>query len=106
MAVFDGYPVSRGHMLIIPKSHRTTFFDMTLEEKVDVLHCIDKCKEMLDDMYHPSGYNIGVNVGSDGGQSVMHAHVHVIPRYHGDVPNPLGGVRGVIPNKQQYGEIS
>ena len=63
---------------------------------------LDRVKELLDERYHPDGYNIGVNVGEAAGQTVMHLHIHVIPRYKGDVRDPRGGVRGVIPEKQGY----
>ena len=99
---FDKYPVTEGHMLIVPKRHVATFFDATEEEKAEILKVIDVAKSMLDNRYSPDGYNIGINVGETAGQTVMHLHVHLIPRYKGDVEEPRGGVRGVIPNKQKY----
>lgn len=101
-AYFDEFPVSKGHILIITKRHVPTFFDTTREEQMAMLELLDKCKKYLDNKYNPSGYNIGLNCGSDAGQSVMHVHMHLIPRYSGDVDNPRGGVRGVIPNKKNY----
>ncbi len=102
IALTDGFPVSKGHTLIVPKRHVASFFDLTKDEFVALQEMISRVKECLDSQYRPDGYNIGVNVGEAGGQSVFHMHVHVIPRYQGDVANPRGGVRGVIPNKQNY----
>lgn len=102
IAFFDGYPVSEGHTLIIPKRHVESYFSLTYAEKEEIDELMKLCKSILDDRYHPNGYNIGINVGEAAGQSVMHCHVHLIPRYSGDVENPRGGVRGVIPSKQKY----
>lgn len=102
IAFFDGYPVSQGHVLIIPRRHVASFFDLAENEQLDMLMLAKRVKGIIDEMYHPDGYNIGVNVGEAAGQSVFHVHMHVIPRYKGDVPNPRGGVRGVIPSKQSY----
>ena len=99
---FDDYPVSRGHMEFVTKRCVPTFFDTTIEEKIAIFELIDQAKKMLDEKYHPDGYNIGINCGESAGQSVMHIHVHLIPRYKGDIENPRGGVRGVIPKKQNY----
>ena len=79
-----------------------TFFDITLDEKIALFDLIDKAKTLIDNLYRPDGYNIGVNCGAQARQTVMHVHVHLIPRFKGDVENPLGGVRGVIPNKKEY----
>jgi diadenosine tetraphosphate (Ap4A) HIT family hydrolase len=102
LAFFDGFPVSPGHALIIPRRHVASFFDLTKEEKQDLLSLMDNVKRIIDERYNPDGYNIGVNVCEAAGQSVLHVHMHLIPRYKGDVPNPRGGVRGVIPAKQNY----
>lgn len=102
IAFFDGFPVSPGHTLIIPRRHVASFFDLTEEERQDLLSLLDRVKGIVDEKYHPDGYNIGVNVGAAAGQSVFHVHMHLIPRYVGDVQNPKGGVRGVIPAKQKY----
>lgn len=102
LAFFDGFPVSPGHALIIPRRHVASFFNLTFEEKQDLLRLADEVKRIIDEKYHPDGYNIGINVGEAAGQSVFHVHMHVIPRFKGDVPNPKGGVRGVIPDKQKY----
>ena len=101
-AFFDGFPVSPGHALIIPKRHVASFFDLSKEEQQDLLNLADWVKRIVEERYHPDGYNIGINVGEAAGQSIFHVHMHLIPRYKGDVPNPRGGVRGVIPAKQNY----
>ena len=101
-ARYDKFPVSQGHCLIIPKRHVETWFDMTKEEQIEALDLIDKVKAILDEKYSPDGYNIGMNCGEAAGQTIPHAHIHVIPRYKGDMNNPRGGVRGVIPDKQSY----
>lgn len=98
----DKFPVSLGHSLVIPKRHVSTWFDMTEEEQHEAIRLIDQIKDCLDKEYEPDGYNIGINCGDAAGQSVPHAHIHVIPRYKGDMDDPKGGVRGVIPGKQKY----
>jgi len=100
--IFDRYPVSRGHALIIPKAHRETYFDATQDELHAMHQAIHVMKAKLDKMYQPSGYNIGINNGEAAGQTIFHLHVHLIPRYEGDMHDPRGGVRGVIPEKQKY----
>ena len=102
IAFFDGFPVSPGHALIIPRRHVASFFDLTKDEQQDMLKLADSVKRIVDEKYHPDGYNVGVNVGEAAGQSIFHVHMHLIPRYKGDVSNPRGGVRGVIPSKQSY----
>ena len=102
VAFYDGFPVSPGHALIIPKRHVASFFDLSKEEQQDLLNLADMVKRIVEERYHPDGYNIGLNVGEAAGQSIFHVHMHLIPRYQGDVPNPRGGVRGVIPSKQNY----
>ena len=101
-AKFDKYPVSPGHMLIISKRHFADFFAATPEERLSLCQLLDEAKQILDENYHPDGYNIGINSGEYAGQSIMHLHVHLIPRYRGDIPVPKGGVRGVIPEKRIY----
>ena len=101
-ARYDKYPVNPGHLLVVPFRHFANYFDSTAAEKRALLSLLDKAKKTLDKDRSPGGYNIGVNVGEVAGQTVMHVHIHLIPRYHGDVANPRGGVRGVIPAKQSY----
>lgn len=102
IAFFDSYPVSPGHALIIPKRHVASYFDLTHEECQAMEQMLFIVKQKLDERFHPDGYNIGINVGEYAGQSIFHCHMHLIPRYKGDVENPKGGVRGVIPSKQKY----
>jgi ATP adenylyltransferase len=102
IAVFDKHPVSPGHVLIIPRRHATTVFDLTDEEYADCFRLARDVRPILEEKFKPDGYNIGANCGEAGGQSVWHAHIHVIPRYEGDVPHPKGGVRNVIPLKAKY----
>ena len=98
----DRYPVSPGHLLVIPIRHVESFFDMTEEEQVATLEAVRGAKLALDADLQPDGFNIGMNVGVAAGQTVMHAHVHVIPRLHGDVPDPRGGIRHCIPGRGRY----
>lgn len=102
VAFYDGYPVSPGHALIIPKRHVASYFDLTNHEREAMNIMLQFVKQKIDERFHPDGYNIGINVNEAAGQSVFHVHMHIIPRYKGDVPNPKGGVRGVIPGKQSY----
>lgn len=102
VAFYDGFPVSPGHALIIPKRHVASYFDLTSQEREDMTQMMLDVKQKLDERFHPDGFNIGINVGEDAGQSIFHCHMHLIPRYKGDVANPKGGVRGVIPSKQKY----
>ena len=101
-AIFDGFPVNPGHVLVIPKRHVANYFELTSAEVLAINGLLNKMKAEVEAKFHPDGYNIGVNVGADAGQSIFHVHVHLIPRYKGDVKNPRGGVRGVIPAKQSY----
>jgi len=101
-AVWDGFPVSSGHALLIPTRHVPNWFEATTEEKMALVMAIDRAKRIIDRQYQPDGYNIGINCGSAAGQTVFHLHVHLIPRYRGDVTDPRGGVRYVIPSKANY----
>ena len=101
-ARFDKYPVAPGHLLLITRRHVAEFFATSQQERLALLALLDEAKTYLDQRYAPNGYNLGVNVGEVAGQTVMHVHMHLIPRYRGDTPNPRGGVRGVIPAKQSY----
>lgn len=102
IARFDDFPVNNGHLEVIPKRHVKDWWNTTQEEKIAIFNLLDEAKKIIDDKYKPDGYNIGMNLGEAAGQSVMHLHVHLIPRYKCDVENPRGGVRGVIPEKQSY----
>lgn len=101
-AIYDKFPVNNGHLLFIPKRHVSNFFDITTEERIALFELVDKGKLLLDKKYAPNGYNLGVNIGEYAGQSVMHVHIHLIPRFKGDIDDPKGGIRGVIPSKMRY----
>ena len=101
-ARWDKFPMSPGHLLVIPKRHFASVFEATAEEYTACWELIRQGKMLIEKDHQPDGYNVGVNVGHAGGQSVFHVHIHVIPRYQGDVENPLGGIRGVLPMKKQW----
>ncbi|MBU1144925.1 MAG: HIT family protein [Firmicutes bacterium] len=101
-AIEDEFPVSKGHLLLITKRHIETYFETTKEEVLALDEAMKRLKIQLDQKYKPQGYNIGINNGINAGQSILHLHLHLIPRYFGDVLNPRGGVRSVIPGKQDY----
>jgi diadenosine tetraphosphate (Ap4A) HIT family hydrolase len=102
-AIRDAYPVSPGHTLIVTRRLVATWFEATLEERHAILDLIEEVKGILDRQTPtPDGYNVGFNAGVAAGQTVMHLHVHVIPRYAGDVPDPRGGIRHVIPGLGNY----
>ena len=98
----DQFPVAPGHLLVIPYQHAGDWFSASSEVKIEIVEVLDQMKKSLELEYSPDGYNIGVNCGKAAGQTVMHLHVHLIPRYLGDMEDPRGGVRGVIPSKQKY----
>jgi len=102
VAIYDNYPVSKGHVLVIPKRHCETYFDLNFIELESISVTIGIVKRLLDKKFKPDGYNIGINCGEAAGQTVKHCHIHIIPRYKGDMEDPRGGVRGVIPEKQKY----
>ena len=102
LAFYDRYPVTRGHTLIIPRRHVASYFDLQQEELDNISKLSFTCRKILKEKYNPQGFNLGVNVGEAAGQSIFHCHIHLIPRYTGDVANPRGGVRGVIPERQNY----
>jgi diadenosine tetraphosphate (Ap4A) HIT family hydrolase len=103
VALRDEYPVSRGHALIVPRRHVRSWFDATENERAALLELVDRIRERLEaSARKPDGYNIGINDGEAAGQTVWHLHIHLIPRYHGDVDDPRGGVRHVIPGRGNY----
>jgi diadenosine tetraphosphate (Ap4A) HIT family hydrolase len=102
VTVADAFPVSPGHMLVIVRRHIASFFEMTDEEVAAVYQLLRQAKLRSDATLKPYGYNIGVNDGAAAGQTVMHLHFHLIPRFAGDVSDPRGGVRRVIPDKGSY----
>ena len=98
----DAFPVTEGHMLVIPKRHVVSLFELPEEEQASLWKLVTMVRTKLQDELKPDGFNIGVNDGSAAGQTVMHAHVHVIPRRKGDVPDPRGGIRWIVPGKARY----
>lgn len=102
VVVRDGFPVSPGHTLIIPKRHVSDFFDINEHEHSALQSVINISKDQLDEELNPDAYNIGINCGEESGQTVFHLHIHLIPRYKGDRDDPRGGVRWVIPDKADY----
>ena len=101
-AIYDRYPVSPGHLLIISKSEKENFFNLNDEERNDLNSMIIRAKNTIDVEHAPDGYNIGMNCGEIAGQTIMHFHCHVIPRYRGDMDNPRGGVRHCVFGKGYY----
>ena len=102
LAVFDSYPVSPGHALVLPRRHVVTIWDLEPAEYDQCFRLVRELQPILAARFTPDGFNVGANCGEAAGQSVWHAHIHVIPRYRGDTPNPKGGVRHVIPLKGNY----
>ena len=101
-AVWDRFPVADGHALVIPRRQVGDWWEATPEERADVLALVDVVKREIERTHHPDGFNVGFNCGEAAGQTVAHLHLHVIPRYSGDVPDPRGGIRNVIPAKGNY----
>ena len=103
VAVYDAFPVTKGHVLVLPKRHVTDYFDLSSEELTACQRLIADTKSRLKATdQRISGFNVGINSGKSAGQTIDHCHIHLIPRRDGDIANPKGGVRGVIPDKQQY----
>jgi diadenosine tetraphosphate (Ap4A) HIT family hydrolase len=101
-AFLDIFPLSPGHTLIVPRRHESDFLRLTADETMAVWRLLAPVRELLEERFRPDGYNLGVNVGLAAGQTVDHAHLHVIPRYAGDVADPRGGIRWIIPAKARY----
>jgi len=102
VAIRDAFPVSDGHTLIIPRRHVASFFDLTPVERESLMVLLDWANSEVWSKFGPNACNIGINNGAAAGQTVPHLHVHLIPRYTGDMPDPRGGVRWVIPTKARY----
>lgn len=100
----DSSPVTKGHTLLVPRRHVANLFDLSEEEQAAVWKLVAQVRAMLMAELKPDGFNVGLNDGTSAGQTVMHAHVHVIPRRHGDVADPKGGVRWIIPDRAVYWE--
>ena len=102
VGLWDAFPVSDGHALLVTRRHVASWFEATAEERQELLEAVDAAKAAIEASHTPDGYNIGINIGRAAGQTIFHLHVHVIPRYTGDVPDPRGGVRHVIPDRANY----
>ncbi|HEY6873018.1 MAG TPA: HIT family protein [Geobacteraceae bacterium] len=113
IALYDGYPVTPGHSLIVPKRHMCSFFEATREEQAALLDLLAGMRQLLLNPHQlsiakagsvsvPDGFNIGINDGAAAGQTIMHLHIHLIPRYAGDTDDPRGGVRWIMPAKAPY----
>ena len=102
VVILDDYPVTPGHSLIIPKRHIASFTEATGEEQMAMFSLLNEMKELLLQDSSPDGFNIGINDGIASGQTIMHLHIHLIPRYHGDCEDPRGGVRWIFPDKAAY----
>ena len=102
LVIRDAFPVSPGHTLVIPRRHIGSFFELTDAERACMVELLAKAKAELDLSFQPDGFNIGINDGAAAGQTVPHLHLHLIPRYRGDAPDPRGGVRWVLPAKAKY----
>ena len=101
-SIYDIFPVSKGHALVIPKRKSANYFKMTDKEKTACRIMVERVKDILEKKYRPDGFNIGFNMNEAAGQTVYHTHIHIIPRYKGDVENPRGGIRNVIPGMGDY----
>lgn len=104
-AIYDKFPVNPGHALVIPKRVTEHYFDLSLKEQTACWILVNRVRQIIESGFQPDGFNVGINVLEAAGQTVPHVHIHVIPRYKGDVAAPRGGVRGVVPDKRDYSEI-
>lgn len=102
IAIIDAHSVSVGHALVVTRRHVASYFDTTPEERAELWEAVEVVKGLLDASHKPDGYNIGMNIGEAAGQTVEHAHIHIIPRYKGNHPDPRGGIRNVLPAKANY----
>jgi diadenosine tetraphosphate (Ap4A) HIT family hydrolase len=102
IALWDLYPLSLGHALVVPRRHAGSWSELTAHEKAALTEGVDAARALIDERYRPDAYNVGFNDGEAAGQTIPHFHVHVIPRYQGDVLDPRGGVRWVLPDKAAY----
>lgn len=106
LVLHDAFPLTHGHTLIVPRRHVTSLFELSAEEQAELWQLTAQVRSALVEQLHPDGFTIGVNDGEAAGQTVPHAHIHVIPRYVGDVADPRGGIRWVLPEKAAYREAS
>lgn len=102
VAFYDLYPLARGHALVVPKTTVASLYEFDPPIQAEIWDTVRRVRDILAERFHPNGFNIGLNDGAAAGQTVAHAHVHVIPRYAGDVPDPRGGIRWILPDKARY----
>ena len=102
LVLWDAFPLTEGHTLVVPRKHADSLYELTANEQASLWNLVADVRRQLAQQLHPDGFNIGLNDGRAAGQTVMHVHIHVIPRRHGDVADPRGGVRWILPNKAQY----
>lgn len=102
IAIFDGHPVARGHALVLPRRHVASIWELEAEEYAACFLLVRAVRALIEARFAPDAFTVGANCGEAAGQTVAHAHIHVIPRYRGDVPNPRGGVRNVVPHEGHY----
>ncbi len=102
VAFYDKYPVTEGHALVVPRLTVGSLYELDPDVQTAVWQTVRRTREMLEERHRPDGFNIGINDGCAAGQTVAHAHIHIIPRYKGDVPDPRGGIRWIIPAKANY----
>ena len=102
MALWDSYPLNPGHVLIVPRRHVASWFEATAGERDEMLRLADDARRIVIERHAPDGFNLGINDGTAAGQTVPHVHLHLIPRYRGDIPDPRGGVRWIIPERARY----
>jgi diadenosine tetraphosphate (Ap4A) HIT family hydrolase len=103
-AIYDKYPATEGHILVIPYKHSESYFDYSKEEVAAMWELVERCQKLLDSEKSPDGYNVGINIGEAAGQTVMHMHIHIIPRTKGDMERPEGGIRHAVEGKGYYRE--
>ena len=101
-AFLDAYPLNPGHALIVPRRHESDYFALSEAERRALSFLVDEVRTAIQEQHQPDGYNIGLNAGAAAGQTIEHTHIHIIPRYHGDVDDPRGGIRWVLPGKAPY----
>ena len=106
IALHDAFPVAEGHTLVVPRRHVSSIYEVSDSEQTQLWQLVAQVRTSLVEEFSPVGFNIGINDGEAAGQTVPHAHIHIIPRYEGDVPDPRGGIRWIIPEKAVYWEDS
>jgi len=102
LALWDNHPLNPGHVLIVPRRHVASWFESTSTEREEILQLADEARRVVIERHSPDAFNLGINDGPVAGQTVPHLHLHLIPRYHGDVSDPRGGVRWIIPDRAVY----